>query len=287
MKNGLLRLIVVGFLMLVFLSGCSHLQDKGLWQEPNAKVVTSQLVELNLQQALLEVELEVSNPNPFAINLGVLDYQLDIQGAKVLSGQQQQANRLEANGVQHLTLPVVLNFSDLGQLVSNLPQKNQLDYAVAGGLSFDLPLVGLYRVPFQVSGELPIPQLPRFSLVSLKQQQLSFSGAELLLGFEFNNPNSFDLLVRQLSYSLELNGQPLIEGRLPEGLSLQAEDLSYIEVPVSLAFGRSARALLDSLMQGGDLSYQLKVDSQLGSSLPALGNLPFTRQQTGQVRLSR
>ncbi|WP_143142851.1 LEA type 2 family protein [Marinospirillum alkaliphilum] len=279
---------MVGLLVVVsLLAGCSLLRDSGAWQDPEARVLDSKLVGLTLEKAFLEVELEVKNPNLYAIRLGALDYQLDLLDAKVLSGQQQQGNRLAAGKTQRLVLPLELEFAELGQFVSNLSQMKSLDYAVAGGMSFDVPAAGPLRIPFQVRGEIPVPQLPRFSLIGIEQKRLSLSGADLLLSLEFDNPNMFDLLVNRLSYSLALNGQPVTRGALPRELSIGADGRSRIDVPVNIAFGRSTLALYESLQRGGNLNYQLDLDTQLGSSLPVFRSFPFATQQTGQVQLSR
>lgn len=158
---------------------------------------------------------------------------------------------------------------------------------MTGGMTIELPAAGSLRLPFKTQGEIPIPQLPRFSLAGVEQQRLSLSGAELLISMEFDNPNAFDLLVNRLNYSLALNGVHVAKGTLPREVKINADGRSRVDMPVNIAFGRSTLALYESLRQGGSLSYQLDLDSQLGSSLPQLKSFPFATQQAGRVQLSR
>lgn len=277
------------FLLVVFfyLAGCAQLKESGVWVEPEARVLESRLVGLTLEKAMLEVALEVKNPNLYTIQLGALDYQLSLQNTRLLSGQQQQGNRLAAGQSQRILVPLELSFAELGQFVSNLGQLKSLDYAVTGGMTIQLPAAGSLRLPFKTQGELPIPQLPNFRLVGIEQQRLSLSGADLLVSLDLGNPNTFDLLVNRLNYSLMLNGTAVAQGVLPNEVKIGADGRSRVDIPVNLAFGRATLALYDSLRQGGRINYQLDLDSQLGSSLPALKSFPFATQQAGQVQLSR
>lgn len=287
-----MKLRQMGWVLLLLpalLGGCSLLRDSGAWQDPEARVLDSRLVGLTLEKAMLEVELDIKNPNLYAIQLGALDYQLNLLDAKVLSGQQSQGNRLAAGQSQRIIVPLELEleFAELAQFVSNLGSLKSLNYSVTGGMTIQLPAAGPLRLPFKTQGDIPVPQVPRFSLAGIEQQRLSLSGADLLVSLDFDNPNVFDLLVNRLNYSLMLNGTAVAQGVLPTEVKISADGRSRVDIPVNLAFGRATLALYDSLRQGGRLNYQLDLDSQLGSSLPSLKSFPFATQQTGQVQLSR
>lgn len=281
-KQGLILLVLA-----LLLGGCSLLQQAQVWKEPEVQVVSSRLVGLTLDKASLELDLSVKNPNAYAIQLGALDYALQLQGAKVLTGQQNQGQKLAANASQGLVLPLELEFAELARLVTGLSQLQVLDYAVDGGMMVDVPLLGPKRLPFSVSGDLPIPRPPSLSLEGVRQQRLSFNGADLVVSLLLNNPNAFDLQIEGLDYALALNNQPVTQGKLPSKVVMAAGSQSRLDVPVSVSFGRSALALYEILQRGGQMDYRLELDSQIGSSLPLLKSFPFETQQTGQIRLTR
>lgn len=282
-KN-LLLLLLSAFLI----SGCSALEKSGAWVQPEVTVADQRLVGLNLSKALLEVELEISNPNLYPLALGALDFQLDLQGAKILAGQQPQSNQLAAGQSQRIVLPLEVEFSELASFVTNLSDLNVLTYTVAGGMTFDIPVAGPLRVPYQTSGEIPIPRMPKFKLAGVQQKRLSLSGAELVLSVELDNPNAFDLLVNKLNYALALNGHAVTAGSLGEQIKIAAAGKSSVDIPVNLSFGiSSALAFYEMLRAGGDINYALDLDSELGSSLPLLSSFPFAAKHAGKVPLSR
>lgn len=273
----------------VFLiAGCSALEKSGAWVKPEVKVASQRLVGLNLTKAMLEVELEVTNPNRYPIMLGALDFQLDLQGAKILAGQQPQGNQLAAGKSQRIVLPLEIEFSELVDFVANLSDLKALAYTVGGGMTFDIPVAGPMRVPYQVAGEIPIPRMPKFKLAGVEQKRLSLSGAELVLSVELDNPNTFDLLVNKLQYSVALNGQAVTTGGVGEQIKIAADGRSQVDIPVKLSFGiSSALAFYDMLKKGGDANYELDLSSEIGSSLPILSSFPFAAKHSGKVPLSR
>lgn len=280
-KQGLILLV------LVLLGGCSALKDAQIWKDPEVRVASSRLVGLTLDKALLELDLSVKNPNAYGIQLGALYYGLQLQGARVVSGQQTQGQKLAANASQNLVLPLELEFAELAKLVSGLSQLKVLDYAVEGGMTVEVPLLGPKRLPFSFAGDLPIPRPPSLSLEGVRQQRLGFNGADLVVSLRLDNPNAFDLQIEALDYALALNDQPVTQGKLPSKVALAAGSQSRLDVPVSVSFSRSALALYEILQRGGQMNYRLELDSQIGSSLPLLKSFPFETQQTGQIRLTR
>lgn len=286
------RLPVKAFLFvllsLFLTAGCSFLERSGAWVQPEVKVVDNRLVGLSLTKALLELELEVSNPNRYSIVVGALDFQLDLQDAKILAGQQPQGNKLAAGKTQRIILPLEVEFSELGRFIKNLSGLNAVTYVVAGGMSFDIPVAGPIRAPYQVKGELPIPRMPKFSLAGVEQKRLSLTGADLVLSLELDNPNKFDLLVNKLNYSLALNGHSVTSGGLTEQIKVAAAGKSKVDIPVNLAFGiSSTRAFYDMFRKGGNINYSLDLNSELGSSLPVLKSFPFDAKREGKVQLNR
>lgn len=283
-----IKVLLIMLLGIFLTTGCSFLEKSGAWVKPEVKVVESRLVGLTLNKAMLEVELEVYNPNRYSIALGALDFQLDLQKAKILEGKQPQGNKLAAGKSVRVILPLEVEFAELVGFVSNLSDLNSLAYLVAGGMTFDLPAIGPMRIPYQAKGEIPIPRIPSFKLAGVQQKRLGLTGADLVLSVELDNPNTFDLLVNKLHYSLALNGHSVTSGGLSEQIKVAAAGRSKVDIPISLSFGiSSARAFYDMLRKGGNINYQLDLNSELASSLPVLSKFPFDAKREGKVHLNK
>lgn len=282
----LLRCCIWIFVMVAG-AGCAVMKDAGMWQTPEASFTATRLTALSLSGAEMEVEMEVFNPNPYSIFVGALDYALDIQETRVMSGEQNQGIRLEAGQRQKLTLPLGLEFAELAELVGYLRQKNTLSYAIEAGMRFDVPVAGILRVPLKTKGELPIPQLPRIRVAGLDLQSMSLGGAEMSLHLVLENPNAFSLMLERFDYSLILNGHAVAEGQVARKGVWEAGSENEIVLPLRLSFAQTGLALYNALRRGGEMDYRLGFDSEVGSGLPVLKSFPFQSEQQGKVALSR
>lgn len=266
------------------LSGCDSLQ-KAAFQKPTAKFAESRLTDLTLNGATLEIVLDVHNPNSYPINLGALDYDFEIQGARFGQGSQANGNKLEAGKSSKVVLPLTVGFSDLAKLVQNLGGLNKLDYAVKGGMTFVLPVVGDYRAKYSAKGELPKPVMPEISIASLKQEKFGLTGASYKAVLNVKNPNVFDLNLQQLNYGLSLNNQQLTQGKLAEQ-KLKSGKTTQVELPINIGFNpASLGSLYQILSKGGELDYKVDFDSEIASSLPILKPFSYKGSKAGNLNL--
>lgn len=273
-------LVVVSLLI----TGCANLKDLKPIQ-PEAKISASKLVNLNLDSADLELDLEVFNPNKFALNLGELNYQLAVENQEFLQGKQAQTTSLQAGKTQTVKLPFTIGFEQLTKLVTDLHQRDEINYNLAGGLTYNLPVVGPQTLNFVKDGLLPVPKLPNIEVASVSKQKLDLNGLAMLVKVKVKNPNKFDLNLNQLGYKVKLAGDNLAGGGQIEKLSLGAGQTSELTLPLELKFSpQQAMQLVSQLTKGQGLDYQLELNSELGSSLPALQALPFTSQKSGKLK---
>lgn len=279
-------MVVAGFVMLS-VSGCALLQDTGVWQQPEARVTDMRLTGLTMQGASLGLEMEVFNPNPYSIHLGALDYSLDIQEARVLSGEQTEGTRLDAGQRRKLILPLELEFGELAKLLQNFKDMQSVTCRFAGGMRFEIPVAGMIRVPLSAETEIPVPEFPGIRVVGMSLEHLTLGGAEMKLRLAIQNPNNFTLMLEQFSYSLVLNGSPVAGGQVDRKLAWDAGVEGELEIPLRLSFSEAGLALYNVLRRSGELDYRFGFESEMGSSLPALKSIPFKTAQQGRVTLTR
>ncbi|MFK7161808.1 LEA type 2 family protein [Marinospirillum sp. MEB164] len=273
--------------LLLMLTGCSFLKDTGAWQEPEVRVEQVRLTGLNFERAQFAAHFAVTNPNAYAIHLGALDYRLDVAEAQLVAGRQVQGQRLAAGQTQTVTLPFEVEFAQLLHLADTWQEATRIPYRLEAGMRFELPLVGDLRVPVRHQGEIPRPRLPQVRLIALEQEALSLSGVSLVLVLGVRNLNDFQLNIQRLNYGLQLNGQAVGQGALEPDLALRSEQETQLRIPLRVSSSQAGRALIESLMRGGELDYRIDFQSQIGSTLPLLQAFPFAAQREGQIRLSR
>lgn len=277
---------VAGAAVLLGLGSCAWLQES-TWQDPEFRVLSSQLVGLTPTDARLETRFEVSNPNAFSIALGALDYQLSVNDASVLDGRQDEGASLAAGAATEVTLPLRLDFAEAMELVSGLRGRESLEYRVDAGMTVNIPVAGQRRVPVSVSGEVPIPRLPSIRASNLRLDRLTLSSADLLLTLEVDNPNIFELVIDRFSYEFALNNQRVAGGDGRQRVRLQEQGRGLIELPLSISLTEVGRNLSQALIDGEPLDYGLSFETDLQTGLPEMGRFPFSAVEEGVVNLRR
>jgi LEA14-like dessication related protein len=105
------------------------------------------------------LELELQNPNRFAVFLESLNYRLRVGGRDWVTGMRQEAARVPENGKTRLAIPINLDFAALGgsvyqMIVGGESLRYELQATVVAGTS--LAVLKRATLPFQLSGELRI-----------------------------------------------------------------------------------------------------------------------------------
>lgn len=278
------RLAVLGSVLIL---GSCALLEEARWEEPEFRVLSSELVGLTPVDAQLETQFEVRNPNSFSISLGALDYELLVNESAVLGGQQGSGSSLAAGATTELTLPMRLDFAETFELVSGLRGREQLEYQIDAGMTVDIPVAGQRRLPVSVSGAIPIPRLPSIRASNLRLDRLTLSSADLLLTLEVDNPNIFEVVIDRFSYEFALNQHRVAGGDRQQRMRLPEQDRGVIELPLSVSLAELGRGLSNALINGEELDYGLSFESDMQTSLPQMDIFPFSTVREGSISLLR
>jgi LEA14-like dessication related protein len=280
-------LLFMASIQCLFLLGCSTLQQVGQaleGQKPTAQVKGVRLTGLDFDGLDLAFDVNVENPNPVGISLAGLDYDLKLLGSRFLQGDQPMGLKVAAKGSSQVEVPMRLGFQKLMSTYQQLKTARQAGYELDLGMGFDVPVLGRVRVPVSYKGEIPVPKMPDVKLKSLDVQQLSMSGAKLLLQLQVDNPNDFSLLLDKLNYNLKLNGFDVGGGLLEKSVNINQGGQGVIGLPVSLDFAQAGMGLYSALL-GKGMSYDLSGSMNAASSNPILKRFHIPLDKQGNVSL--
>ncbi len=282
------RITATLLLMSAFWVSCqqllSLLQQMNV-QKPIVKVTDVKITGLSLNRLDLDFKIGVQNPNSVAIKLAGFDYELLIENNSFLKGQQNKEVEIEANGSSQVDIPVSFTFKQLYNTFKTLKDADSIKYTLKSGLSFDVPILGRIRIPVQTTHRVPNVKLPKIKVASLKLAKMSFTGADLKLALEVENPNAWSVDLQQLQYNFVVNGQKWLESNLQKTLKLQQKEKQVLELPIHLNFLEMGRSFYNMLTNPGALEYKLTGQAALNSSIKLLGEFKLPINQSGKIEL--
>lgn len=272
------RIALVMFaLILGLFGGCATLNQ--LVQKPTVTFHSLDLEDASLLESTLRFNFKVNNPNPIGLRTGRLNYDLKINDSPFTSGHLDQGVSLPSEGTGTLSVPITVAYLDFLDSIVSLVQNRTATYDLKGTMA-----VGPFDIPFQTQGKFDLPRMPKISLDAVNIEKLSFTGASLNCRLRMDNPNAFNILFKQLDYTLKL-GQTRVAktSAATEGV-LGQKGASTMNLALDLSFADIGRAGYQLLM-GNSSTYQIEGQMLMDSSTLGSRAVPFSA--SGKVPFSR
>ena len=283
-------LSIISLLFLILgLSACSpgDVRQAMENQRPRISIADQRITSLDFERVSMAFGIKVDNPNPIGIQLAGLDYDLKLGGHSFLTGSEEKQMSLRANGVSRIELPLSLGFAEINEAISTLKGKEEVPYELTTGLMIEVPLLGKLRYPVTSRGIVPVPQLPKVSLKTLRVDSMNLLGATLALDIEVDNPNAFSLGLDRLNYNLMVNGKRWASGNRNSLGTIKQKQNNVITLPLSLNFMELGSGLYTALSSGKEVNYSLSGKLDASSSNKLLGSFAMPFETDGRVSLSQ
>ncbi|HVK60642.1 MAG TPA: LEA type 2 family protein [Bdellovibrionales bacterium] len=144
--------ILFSMLMIVAAIGCSSIAQK-IVKEPKVSLAGVNLKDVNSQGGTVVANIQVENPNAFALKVDAVTYDVEIGGKHLSRGELEAPASVKGNGKTIVPIPVPVKFSDLFASAMDFIQKKTTKYRVKGEAKF-----GVITIPFDNTGDLNLAQ---------------------------------------------------------------------------------------------------------------------------------
>ncbi|KAI4305895.1 hypothetical protein L6164_029226 [Bauhinia variegata] len=252
--------------------------------KPTADVTGVHIPSINLQKADIVVDVLIKNPNPIPIPLIDINYLIESDGRKLVSGLIPDAGTIHAHGEETVKIPVTLIYDDIKNTYDDIKPGSIIPYRVKVDLIVDVPVFGRLTLPLEKTGEIPIPYKPDVDLEKIRFQRFSFEETVAVLHLKLENLNDFDLGLNALDYEVWLGDVSIGGSELAKSTKIEKKGISNIEVPITFRPKDFGSALWD-MIRGRGTGYSLKgninVDTPFGEM-----KLPISKEG-GTTRLKK
>ncbi|KAI9074728.1 hypothetical protein K1719_043318 [Acacia pycnantha] len=221
--------------------------------KPTADVTGVHIPSINLEKAELVVDVLIKNPNPVPIPLVDINYLIESDGRKLVSG----------------LIP------DAGSIVP---------YRVKVDLLVDVPVIGRITIPLEKTGEIPIPYKPDVDLEKIRFETFSFEETVAVLHLKLENKNDFDLGLTALDYEIWLADVSIGGAELAKSAKIEKSGITYIDIPFTFRPKDFGSALWD-MIRGKGTGYSIKGNINADTPFGAM-KLPISKEG-GTTRLKK
>lgn len=260
------RLSIIVFI--VSFAGCAGLEKH--IQTPTVHFAGSKIKSASLYDAAIDFIIRVDNPNPIALPIHGLNYTVDINGTKMLSGSAQPGTELAAKTGTELTVPVVVRYEEFLDGLQQLMHEESFTYAIKGDVD-----LGFFKLPYNAGGTIALPKLPQIKLKTINVKKISFNGIQTAMQFSISNSNDFPINANSLSYEILLNKIATVSGKNTGAIRVPGKSDGTVEVLSTIGLLELGK-VLDSFKQDSSINTTLKGEI----TIPTIGNetknIPFS-----------
>lgn len=266
MPRILVRLAAIAGLALS-VTGCG-------FTKPSVAFKDARLSEVDLEGATLMIDFALKNPNPIALDLATIAYQLEVEGHPLVSGKPPNGLHVPARAETSLAFPARVRFQDVAPTVEAILAKDQASYRASGRVGIRTP-IGVIELPLSHSGTFPVPKVPHLELGSPRIEGMSLRGARVVIPVQVTNRNPFALPLGGLSATLSIAGARVGTAQAALPARLAANEVHIVEIPLQVSFlecgtavahalsGGAARVKIEGALQSGSTSVPVKLEQEL------------------------
>lgn len=252
--------------------------------KPTADVSGIHIPQINLEKAEIVVDVLVTNPNPIPIPLIDINYLIESDGRKLVSGLIPDAGTIHAHGSETVKIPVCLVYDDIKSTYADIQPGSIIPYKVKVDLIVDVPVFGRLTLPLEKTGEIPIPYKPDVDIEKIRFDKFSFEETVATLQLKLENKNDFDLCLKNLDCEVWLCDVSIGGAELTKSTKIDKNGFSYMDIPITFRPKDCGSALWD-MIRGRGTGYSIKgnidADTPFGSM-----KLPISKEG-GETRLKK
>lgn len=247
---------------------------------PTVKFSRLDLTDIDFDHIDTNFVFQVDNPNPVGAPVDRFDYNLQLMGVDILSGDDPNGLTLAAEGTSEMALPVSFDFVNLYDAITATRGEDYVDFGLQGGFGFDSD-VGPVDINFDEAGSYPALRIPKITLGKLKIK--SFSGTQLGLGLDIalDNDHGSAIDFADIGFNLQVAGVNIGDGAVGDTVTVEGATSQNLSLPITVDVVQAAGAAA-AILAGQPVDVKLDLNSNVNTPF---GVLPLHVDQTGNVTI--
>lgn len=252
--------------------------------KPTADVSAIHVPKINLKQADIIIDILVTNPNPVPIPLIDINYLIESDGRKLISGLIPDAGTIHAHGSETVQIPICLIYDDVRNTYEEIQPGSIIPYKVKVDLIVDVPVFGRLTFPLEKCGEIPVPYKPDVDIDKIKFEKFSFEETVATLHLKLENKNDFDMGLNALDYEVWLADVSIGGAELAKTQHIVKNGITYLDLPITFRPKDLGSALWD-MIRGKGTGYSMKGNIEVDTPFGEM-KLPLDKEG-GTTRLKK
>ncbi|MCL2180941.1 MAG: LEA type 2 family protein [Treponema sp.] len=251
-------------------------------QLPRLSSPSMRVESTDLTRAVLLFSFNVNNPNSFQLPKPNITYSLLVNRTSFLNGGVEDNGPLAPNSTTPINLRLQISYADLLRVISSLLTTRETSCLLRFTLDYGIPAFA-DPVNFEINGNLPLPQLPRLNMPTMRIESTDMTRTVILVTMNIENTNAFELPSPRITYDYQINRSSFIRGGVENLRPLAASSVTPVNLRLQVNYADLLRAF-SSLVSSREAASLLTFSCDFG--VPFLGG-PQRQEIAGVLPIPR
>lgn len=253
---------------------------------PKLKKAEVQVVDLKSDVAEVNINAYIYNPAPIGIDIDSLSYTVSLEGNEISESSYSKPVHITSSRVSKVSLPISVEFKKLMAIMKKMEEakRDSGDFQLNAEVYLNNKFLPKKRFDLTLTQTMPMMYFPDMKIKGVKLDKIRLNGGTVLVSMEIKNKNTFDMSFKNLSYQVKLEDNDWIKGNRDGIVDLPAKQAAIVSIPLELNIGTVGKGLIDMILKGGDMRYQMKFKADIVSKNKIIKNTRMEMKSQGNMK---
>jgi LEA14-like dessication related protein len=242
--------------------------------KPTISVTSVNVNNIDDDKVSMTTKVVLKNPLPVEIKTDRLDYVVMIDSVKVIEEAYNKPITIRSSDSTTITLPMNLRIKPMNALLKRF-DRNDTDsaqYILKAKMQVDVPIAGERKFDLNLDKRLPAVRLFKIKPQSVEVDKLGLKESSLDMVINIENPGVVPMKFADGSYSVTLDNDEAIEGRLEKTVVLPAKGSDDVAMHVDIKTGKAAKLAWKALFDKDGTPFKVDFKCKVISENEAFNN---------------
>lgn len=254
--------------------------------QPELSVASVSINNIDEEKIDMSAKMNLKNPLPVELKTQRLNYQLMINGTKVIESTYNQPISVKSNDSSSIELPMEVLTKPLVKVLDELKDQHidSAVYTLHASLDVDVPIAGKRTFDLDETKKLPAFLLPKVKTEDIDLKKLKFKESSLTMDVVVENPNVYPLVLEDANYDVLVGKDLKMDGTIPGITNIPAKSSATVSVTLDIETLKIGKLAWNTLFNKDDTPFAVNFSCKIVSKNEMFNDSKIAMQTTGTLK---
>ena len=244
-------------------------------------------IQLKNDTSYISTKFIIKNKTFLKIDINTINYEISLLDKPYLKSQKLIGAVLSGYGKDTIDFSLKIPYcAVIKDLKAQRKKSDSINYTISIYIQFST-ILGKFEIPINKSAKIKIPQPPEIEVVEIKYRKFRLKSILADAKIRIINKTNVSLIIKELSYSINILGQWKMKGSFEEPVNIKPRDTTFINIPIEINPKNLGKTIFDIIFKKDNYDYTLTLKAILESPDPLKEYYHINISKTGKMELRK